>query len=276
MIDLNVEIGGTTGKPDVVLLHGLGATHFSWHKTLEILKPNFKTYAFDLWGFGESWPVPKNHNPTLREHAEAVISYMTAIPHISKNIAGKGNSEIILIGHSMGGGICIQILDILNSMGASSKLTAKKVALIAPAARPASFEFNPKSIFNEGLAANDSVAMAKKLLEKIYVSKVPEIEKYAKKYAINFTFERFLFMGAQALQLSNAASYASKYQHYKTEAKLIWGIDDPILNINEHGRALAKEWPTASITEIKNCGHAPHEEYPKIVNKIIETFLKKQ
>ena len=40
--------------PPVVLIHGLGASCFSWRDTVKALEGRHTTYAVDLLGFGQS------------------------------------------------------------------------------------------------------------------------------------------------------------------------------------------------------------------------------
>src|SRR4051812_33694936 len=82
----------------VVLIHGLGASLFSWRDTVEALSPRFTTYAVDLLGFGES-PAPAGFACTAEAQAQEVAKFMTA----------QGLSNPIIIGHSMGGSVCLYL-----------------------------------------------------------------------------------------------------------------------------------------------------------------------
>jgi pimeloyl-ACP methyl ester carboxylesterase len=86
--------------PPVVLIHGLGASAFSWKQTIPALSPHFTTYAVDLLGFGRSSPAPAGFDFTVPAQAEAVRAFMQE-QHLPE--------PIIIIGHSMGGSVCLEL-----------------------------------------------------------------------------------------------------------------------------------------------------------------------
>ena len=112
----------TGNGPSVVLVHGLGASIFTWRDVVAALAPRFTTYAVDLAGFGKT-PAPPAFPYTMEAQADAVAAFM-----LSSSI-----SNPILIGHSMGGGVCLHLADRASR---SASFAPTRMVLIAPVAYP--------------------------------------------------------------------------------------------------------------------------------------------
>jgi pimeloyl-ACP methyl ester carboxylesterase len=79
-----------TGSP-VILLHGWIGSWGLWQPTMEALGSQYRCYALDFWGFGESGK--KRDSYAVGDFMELVRQFMDAL----------GISRAPLIGHSMGG-----------------------------------------------------------------------------------------------------------------------------------------------------------------------------
>lgn len=82
----------------LVLLHGLGNNHKSWHYVLKALDyTRFSVYVPDLLGFGDAPKPDVDYSPAV--HAKAVIATIDKL----------GLKDIILAGHSMGSNVAIEV-----------------------------------------------------------------------------------------------------------------------------------------------------------------------
>ncbi|GAA5035715.1 alpha/beta hydrolase [Marivirga lumbricoides] len=87
-----------TGKGyPVVLLHGYGETHHIWNNYTNKLSPKYRVLTPDLPGFGKSDALPYDHS--LDVVANSIYDWLK-----KKNI-----SECIMIGHSLGGYVTLEI-----------------------------------------------------------------------------------------------------------------------------------------------------------------------
>ena len=77
--------------PPVILLHGWIGSWGLWQPTMEALGPQYRCYALDLWGFGESGK--KRNSYSVSDFVELVPQFMDVM----------GIAQSPLIGHSMGG-----------------------------------------------------------------------------------------------------------------------------------------------------------------------------
>lgn len=85
------------GRP-VILLHGWLGSWGLWQKTMDYLSQcNFRTYALDFWGFGES---------DKRRESYAVQDFVTLVDQFMEQL---GLQETPLVGHSMGGTVSLSV-----------------------------------------------------------------------------------------------------------------------------------------------------------------------
>ncbi|HEY0733781.1 MAG TPA: alpha/beta fold hydrolase [Herpetosiphonaceae bacterium] len=84
------------GRP-VLFLHGwLGSWRY-WLPSMEVASTHFRTYAFDLIGFGDTHQ--RNIEPSISAYAEQVIRFLDEL----------GIDQVALVGHSMGGMVALKI-----------------------------------------------------------------------------------------------------------------------------------------------------------------------
>jgi pimeloyl-ACP methyl ester carboxylesterase len=84
------------GKP-VVLLHGWLGSWGCWLSTMEALAPDFRTYALDFWGFGES--DKRRERYEIADFAALVDQFMGRL----------GILQAPVVGHSMGGTVALRL-----------------------------------------------------------------------------------------------------------------------------------------------------------------------
>lgn len=82
------------GRP-VLLLHGWLGSWRLWRNTIEVLGTEFKTYAIDFFGFGESFD--RTSDFTVDNFVESVNQFMDRL----------GIVKAPLVGHSMGGTVAL-------------------------------------------------------------------------------------------------------------------------------------------------------------------------
>jgi pimeloyl-ACP methyl ester carboxylesterase len=77
------------------MLHGWLESWDHWLGTMESLSRNYKTYALDFWGFGESGKYGGTF--TVQDYVEMVDQFMERL----------GVERALIIGHSMGGTVSL-------------------------------------------------------------------------------------------------------------------------------------------------------------------------
>ncbi len=84
------------GQP-VILLHGWLGSWGYWLKTMEALKNDYRCYALDFWGFGESGKERKSYQ--VSDFVNLVDQFMDRL----------GIDTAPIVGHSMGGTVAISL-----------------------------------------------------------------------------------------------------------------------------------------------------------------------
>jgi pimeloyl-ACP methyl ester carboxylesterase len=113
---------------DVLLIHGFGVDH-SYFNFINELTNSFNVYLIDLPGHGK--------NDSSFSEKEMNIPFF--VDYVSTYIKTKKLKNLILIGHSMGGGIC-------SAVAALNSKLIKKLILICPA-NPGAIASGLKSLY---------------------------------------------------------------------------------------------------------------------------------
>jgi pimeloyl-ACP methyl ester carboxylesterase len=108
--------GEGEGEP-VVLVHGLSASSRWWVRNIPALAQRYQVYLLDLPGFGTMRRFRRRF--VLDELASGIVAWMEAL----------GIKQAHLIGHSMGGYICLRI-------AAQHPERIKRLVLVSPAGIP--------------------------------------------------------------------------------------------------------------------------------------------
>ena len=82
--------------PPVILLHGFGASAYSWRFLGPVLAKDHRVLTIDLKGFGLS-AKPEDGKYALRDQADMVAEFIRA----------RDLHDLVVIGHSMGGGVTL-------------------------------------------------------------------------------------------------------------------------------------------------------------------------
>jgi pimeloyl-ACP methyl ester carboxylesterase len=247
--------------PPLLLLHGLGASSFSWRHNLTPLARHFRVIAPDLPPHGRS-PAPLNADYSLEALAAAVLDFLDRLDI----------SRAALAGNSLGGGLAL-----LLARDYPERFPA--LALLAPAAALTRIPwiFYPLRLPWLGpLAARLLgpwlIPLALRLAYHRRSLITPEV---VAGYALPFRdLRRRLALArlCRQLDLLSLAQVEALLRKIRQPLSLIWGEEDRILPVSQ-AYWLKARLPQAEFHLLPEVGHAPQEEAPAAVNKIIIAFL---
>ena len=83
-VEIFARIGGTPGKPPLLLLHGFPQTHVLWHRVARQLAADYTLVLPDLRGYGDSSRppgLPDHANYSKREMARDMVGVMQSLGH---------------------------------------------------------------------------------------------------------------------------------------------------------------------------------------------------
>ncbi len=244
-----------------MLLHGFGASSFSWRGNLDPLANHYQVLALDLPAHGLTSPsaLPDYRLKTL---TQGLLSQLDL----------RGLNQAVLIGNSLGGG-----LSLLLARDHPRRFPA--LVLLAPAIAvthlPWFFRLLRLPLLGWAAALLLGPVTPRLVLPFIYQRRelitpevvagyAPPFRRLANRLAL-----RRLVCHLDPWPLPRVAGLLSGI---KQPLCLIWGEGDRILPANQ-AFWLKEHLPQAELHVLPGVGHAPQEEVPERVNEIIIAFL---
>jgi pimeloyl-ACP methyl ester carboxylesterase len=268
-VNLNVHyklIG--SGEPAFVLLHGFGASLFSWREVMGPLSQLGTVVAFDRPAFGlTERPLPGAWSGDSPYGAEAQAALTI------KLMDRLGVERAILVGNSAGGSIAMQ-----TALAHPDRIEA--LALVDPAVyagggtpgwlrpilhTPQAQRVGPLLMRNIRTWGIDFAKSAWHDPTRI----TPDIwEGYTRPLQAD-DWDQGLW---QLILASRAPDLANRLDEIRMPALVVTGDDDRIVPTEQSIR-LAGELPDAQLVVIAFCGHVPHEECPSEFMQALTRFV---
>jgi pimeloyl-ACP methyl ester carboxylesterase len=257
--DWFVEIAGQ--GPDLMLLHGLGASSFSWRHNRAPLARHFRVITPDLPGHGQS-PAPPDGDYRVETLVQGLHDFLD----------WHKVEKVVLGGNSLGGS-----LSLLLARKCPERVRA--LVLLAPGAAMTHmpYAFYPLRVPFLGYAI---VALLGPWFVPWYLRLVychpetlipEEVSGYTHPYR-GLRHRLALRQLCRHLEVRPLEEIANLLQRLTQPTTLIWGECDRILPPAQ-GLWIKSHLPQAEMHLLPEVGHAPQEEAPAEVNKIIIDFL---
>jgi pimeloyl-ACP methyl ester carboxylesterase len=254
------------GEPTFILLHGFGASLFSWREVTEPLSKLGTVIAYDRPAFGlTERPLEwEGESPySQNSQVELVIGLMDALEI----------EEAILVGNSAGG--TVSMLTALKYPQRIQSLILVDPAVYAGGGAPAWIRplFGTPQMDHLGpLLARQLQAQGVEFIKTAWhdPSKItPDIfEGYQKPLQVE-NWDKALW---QLTVASQESGLVERLTEITIPTLVITGDDDRIVP-TEQSLRLAKELPNAVLSIIPQSGHLPHEESPIEFMKAVIEFL---
>lgn len=257
------------GQPVMILLHGYGASTFSWREVLKPLGAHGTAIAFDRPGFGlterplpEEWEGPNPY--TLDFQVDLVIALMDAIQA----------PQAILIGNSAGGTVALYTA--LKYPERVQGLVLVDAAIYRGGGAPAWIRplLNTPQMNRLGPLMVRSLAgeQGMQFLRSAWhdPSKITDeiIAGYRRPLQAK-NWDRALW---ELTKVSSSSNLYQRLGEVMQPVLVISGDDDRIVPTEESIR-LARELSNAHLFIIPNCGHVPQEECPEAFLHALLTFV---
>jgi len=225
-------------------------------------------HLVDLIGFGDS-PAPENWPYTIDAQAEVLFDFI-----VSRNI-----SDVVLVGHSYGGGVALMLVRKMLERGNSELI--KNLVLIAPAAFPQALPFfitlpRIPVIGRVVMAGVSADFQMRTTLRAIFRNRKAVTEERIGRYVANInrpSHRKALIQTARNILPDNMDRLMSEFDKIQHRTLLVYGENDPVI-LKENLERLSRKLPRVITKKIENCGHIPHEEYPHITAGLISDFLQ--
>jgi pimeloyl-ACP methyl ester carboxylesterase len=254
------------GEPVFILLHGFGASLFSWHAVTAPLAEFGTVIAYDRPAFGlTERPLEwEGENPYSQDsQVELVIGLMDALDV----------EQATLIGNSAGG--TIAMLTALKHPQRVQSLILVNPAVYAGGGAPAWIRpllGTPQMRHIGPLVARQIQSQGVEFIKTAWhdPSKItPEILEGYQKPLQAENWDKALW---ELTLASRESKLAERLTEFNMPVLVITGDDDRIVPTEQSVR-LADEIPNAELVVIEQCGHLPHEEQPKEFMQAVTNFL---
>jgi pimeloyl-ACP methyl ester carboxylesterase len=260
-LELHFESAGD--GPPLVLLHGFGATLFTWRLLLPSLAASHEVVRLDLLGFGGS---PKPHDGDY-----SISGQSTLLEHF---LAARRLQDVTLIGHSLGGAVALFTALRLKESG----LIRSLVLIDAPAYG------QTLQLFIRALRTPLGPALTRMTPAEIQVRAVLKLAYFDNAAVPNESVRVYanalrspgaghaLVQTARQLIPPDIEALSQTYPQVRLPTLLVWGRHDDIVPLST-GERLARELPRASLVVIERAGHLPQEEAPAETVRALTGFL---
>ena len=264
-LDIHIKTMGQ-GEPVFVLLHGFGASLYSWQAVMEPLSQLGTVIAYDRPGFGLTerpltWEGENPYGP------EAQVDLVIAL------LDHFGVQQAILVGNSAGGAVSM-----LTALVHPERVEA--LILVDPAVNGGGAPAWVRPLFSHSPDAPSGASgctpapgARPELIEMAWHKPAllsPEmLALYQKPLKVD-NWDKALWEFTLA---SRPSGLAERLNELTLPVLVITGDDDRIVPTEDSVR-LAGELPNARLVVINNAGHVPHEEQPEAFMDAVNDFVR--
>ncbi|MDD5656279.1 MAG: alpha/beta hydrolase [Elusimicrobia bacterium] len=253
-------LSGGQGEP-VVLLHGLGASSYTWRHLLPSLARTHAVYAPDFPGYGRS-DKPRDFDYSLGGFAAWLRTFLTE----------RGLPAAALIGNSMGGAVALRLaLD-------EPRLVRRLVLIGAPVFLnnvPQMVRIMRRPLLGRLLELFLGRWTVRLVAATAFLDPALITKDVIDEYSLAFRTRAGRRATAETLRrcLSpDLDGYIARYGTLQAPLLFIRGDHDGVVD-DESARRFCGIVPNGRLLRIPRCGHVPQEEKPEAVRTALEAFL---
>jgi pimeloyl-ACP methyl ester carboxylesterase len=254
--------------PVLVLVHGITSTSATWANVLPYLAERFTVIAPDLLGHGES--AKPRGDYSLGAYASGIRDLLIAL----------GHERATFIGHSLGGGVAMQLayqfpehcerLVLVSSGGLGRGISV----LLRAASLPGSELVLPLLVNDHVLGAGQLVG---RVLRRVGLRVHTDVEEVLRGHAslsdgetrsaFLHTLRTIVDPWGQRVDASDRLYLARAIPFL-----IVWGERDPIIPV-EHARSAHRLVPGSRLELFPNAGHFPHIDDPLRFVSVLVDFI---
>ncbi len=265
---------GSAG-PDILLVHGFGASTDHWRKNIEVLSQNYRVWAIDLLGFGRSQKPKITYSSDLwRDQLRDFCGDVVQNP-------------VFIAGNSLGGyaSLCFAVdcpewtqgIILLNCAGPFSEdkvaprptwqkmmndLTRSALKL------PFAIEIVSFILFQQTRNRNK----IREILLKVYKDPSAVTDRLVEEIYRPAFDEGALDVFSAVFKSPPGRKLDELLASLERPLLLLWGKADPWMSATKARRFL--EYAPNAALEWVDAGHCPHDERPEAVNAAMDDWIR--
>ena len=258
-----------SGEPTFILLHGFGASVFSWREVMEPLSHYGRVIAFDRPAFGLTerplrgeWSGANPYSP--ESQVNLVIGLMDEL----------GVEQAIFVGNSAGGTVSLNTA--LTHAERVSALILVDAAVYAGGGSPGWIRpllKTPQMRHLGPLLARQIEKRGPAFIETAWHDPSQITKDIFEGYKKPLQAENWDIALWELTAASHPLGLDQRLDELNVPVLVMTGDDDRIVPTEESLR-LAADIPGATLAVIPACGHLPHEEKPDLFMAAVEGFLE--
>jgi pimeloyl-ACP methyl ester carboxylesterase len=254
--------------PLLLLIHGMGGTYENWSAVMDPLTRRHTVVAPDLPGHGRSAPGAGDYS--LGALAAALRDLLLAL----------GHDRATLVGHSLGGGIAMQLAYQFPEFAerlvlVSSGGLGPEVSLVL---RAAALPGSDVVIAATARTASRAGAIVGRALATVGLRPTPDVAEVARGYAsLADGDRRAAFLATlRSVVCAGGQRVDAIDRIYLVEGipvLVLWGARDPIIPVR-HGERAHEAIPGSRLEIFDGVGHLPQLEAPAKFIATLERFIE--
>jgi pimeloyl-ACP methyl ester carboxylesterase len=252
--------------PPLLLIHGFGASTYTWRYIAPDLARDHRVIAVDLKGFGQS-DKPFDERYSVLDQADL----------LAELIETRDLRDLTIVGHSFGGGVALRL-----ALEADTRLKGRisKLVLLDTIAYqqhvPIFFQMlNMPGVAQVGVRMVPASMQTRVALQIAYFddSKIEqsEVDAYAAPLK-TAAGKHAIIQSARQIIPQDISELSERYRSIETPTLILWCDHDRIVPLDV-GLKLRRTLPNSSLRVIEECGHMPQEEQPASTLALIRGFI---
>jgi len=252
--------------PPLLLIHGFGASTYTWRHIAPELALTHRVIAVDLKGFGQS-DKPFDGRYSVLDQA-ALLAQL---------IEDKDLRNLTIVGHSFGGGVALRL-----ALEADQRFAGRisKLVLLDSIAYPQNIPvffrlLDMPLVSHLGVRMVPPSVQTRVALRIAYFddSKIDpdEVETYAAPLK-TAAGKHAIIHSARQIMPEDLAQISERYKSIKLPTLILWCDHDRIVPL-EVGLKLRRSLPNSTLRLVEDCGHMPQEEQPASTLKLLKGFI---
>lgn len=242
--DMEIHLLDRGCGPNLLCLHGMGTSHFSWRYNTPFFELNFRMIAPDLPGYGFSRAAP-DFGFHIDDYVHLLLDLLRALEV----------SRTHIIAHSFGGAIAERLVRLHPQR-------VERVVLVGAAdLEQPTLDHNPQKSKNP-------------LLNSYYDKSVIDLPL--------IQLSKIFNQDDRTMETTRCVSRVNRDGIRRNGALpvthpvlMIWGREDQIIPLPRLER-LIPHWQNVKFKVMDMAGHACHEENPAFFNKLVDDFLSRE
>lgn len=248
------------GEP-VILLHGLGASSYSWRFAVPELARRFEVFAPDLPGFGRA-DKPWDFDYSIAGQHDWVVALMDRLGLGRARFAGNSMGGVITLWLAMDSGSRVERMALLGTPA----FPENRPRMLWPLGWPVVGRLYEWALGETALRyiAKTTFVDQSKITEELIAEYLAPLKTAAGRRAV----AQFVRRAIPPDFRERIASYAG-LEH---PALVLVGDSDRMVD-RAGGERLARALPRARFEYVPRCGHAPQEDAPERVIPMLRDFF---